>query len=137
MIRFKPIVAILGLAFGTLNQSASAADVTTLVTQELSDLPGKEALMLVVEYPPGAVSPPHRHNAHTFVYVLEGSVVMGVSGKPEVTLTPGQTFYENPGDVHSVARNASESEPAKFLVFFLKDKGAAVTVPAEATKSGG
>ena len=132
MSRYQSVVAILGLAFGMSTQNASGAEVTTVMTQALRDFPGKEALMLVVEYPPGAVSAPHRHNAHTFVYVLEGSVVMGVSGKPAATLTPGQTFYESPDDVHSIASNASQTQPAKFLVLFLKDKGAAVTLPAEA-----
>ena len=87
--------------------------------------------MITVEYPPGGSSAAHRHNAHTFVYVLEGTVVMQVKGGQEVTLGPGQTFYESPEDVHSVSRNASGTKPAKLLVFFVKEKGAPLTVPAK------
>jgi quercetin dioxygenase-like cupin family protein len=87
--------------------------------------------MVTVEYPAGAVSAPHRHNANTFVYVLEGSVVMQVAGGKEVTLTPGETFYESPTDIHSVSRNASTTQPAKFLVFFIKDQGAPSNVPVK------
>ena len=83
--------------------------------------------MITVVYPPGAVDPIHRHNAHAFVYVLEGSIVMQVKGGKEVTLTPGQTFYEGPGDVHRVSANASQTEPAKILVFIVKDKGKPVS----------
>lgn len=87
--------------------------------------------MLVVEYPPGNADPMHRHNAHGFIYVLEGSVVMQVKGGKQVTLGPGQTFYEGPDDVHVVGRNASNTQPAKLLVFFVKDKGAPVLVPVK------
>jgi len=85
--------------------------------------------MITVEYPPGSVDPIHRHNAHAFVYVLEGSIIMQVKGGKEVTLTPGQTFYEGRDDVHVVGKNASSTKPAKFVVFFIKDKGAPVLVP--------
>jgi quercetin dioxygenase-like cupin family protein len=110
---------------------AQDAKVTPLVTKDLTGLPGKEGSMLTVEYAPGASSSEHRHNAHTFVYVLEGSVVMQVKGGKEVTLGPGQTFYESPDDLHTVSKNASSTKPAKFLVFFVKDKGAPATVPAK------
>ena len=113
---------------------AGAADdtkVATLMTKALAGIPGKEAMMVTVEYAPGGVSSAHRHNAHTFVYVLEGSVVMAVNGGKEVTLGPGQTFYESPDDVHTVSRNASKTKPAKFLVFFVKDQGSASTVPVK------
>jgi quercetin dioxygenase-like cupin family protein len=106
------------------------AKVTPLLSKDLTDFPGKEGLMITVEYPPGASDPIHRHNAHAFVYVLEGSIVMQVRGGKEVTLTPGQTFYEGPTDVHVVGRNASQTKPAKFVVFLVKDKGAPVLVPA-------
>jgi len=106
------------------------ADVTPLLSKDLPDFPGKEGLMITVEYPPGASDPIHRHNADAFVYVLEGSIVMQVRGGKEVTLTPGQTFYEGPSDVHVVSRNASQTKPAKFVVFLIKDKGAPVLVPA-------
>lgn len=109
---------------------APHASVTPLTSRDLPDLPGKEALMIIVDYPPGSVDPIHRHNAHAFIYVLEGSIIMQVKGGKEVTLTPGQTFYEGPDDVHVVGRNASTTKPAKFVVFFVKDKGAPVVVPA-------
>jgi quercetin dioxygenase-like cupin family protein len=106
------------------------AKVTPLFSKDLADFPGKEGLMITVEYPPGSSDPIHRHNAHAFVYVLEGSIVMQVRGGKEVTLTPGQSFYEGPSDVHVVGRNASQTKPAKFVVFLVKDKGAPVLVPA-------
>jgi quercetin dioxygenase-like cupin family protein len=105
------------------------AKVTPLFSKDLTDFPGKEGLMITVEYPPGSSDAIHRHNAHAFVYVLEGSIVMQVRGGKEVTLTPGQTFYEGPTDVHVVGRNASQTKPAKFVVFLVKDKGAPVVVP--------
>ena len=108
---------------------ADDAKVTPLMTKDLTGIAGKEGSMVTVEYPPGASSLEHRHNAHTFVYVLEGSVVMQVKGGKEVTLGPGQTFYESPEDIHTVSKNASNTKPAKFLVFFVKDKGAPPTVP--------
>jgi quercetin dioxygenase-like cupin family protein len=110
---------------------AQEAVVTPLMTKELPDMPGKEALMITVEYPPGSKDAVHRHNAHAFVYVLEGSIVMQVKGGKPVTLTPGQTFYEGPGDIHVVGRNASSSKPARFVVLLLKDKGAPALVPAQ------
>ena len=110
------------------NPSTPAA-VINLMTKELTGLAGKEATMLTVEYAPGAVSREHRHNAHTFVYVLEGSIVMQVRGGKAVTLKPGETFYETPDDIHSVSKNASDTQRAKFLVFLVKDKGAPTTVP--------
>jgi len=110
---------------------AQNAKVTPLLTKELIGVSGKEGVMLTVEYPPGASSSKHRHNAHTFVYVLEGSIVMQVDGGKEVTLGPGQTFYESPDDVHTVSKNASDSKPAKFLVFFVKDKGAPASIPVK------
>jgi quercetin dioxygenase-like cupin family protein len=106
------------------------AKVARLFSKDLTDLPGKEGLMLMVEYPPGSTDPIHRHNAHGFIYVLEGSIVMQVRGGNETTVTAGQTFYEGPDDVHVVGRNASQTKPAKFVVFFVKDKGAPIVVPA-------
>ena len=102
-----------------------------VMSKDLTDLPGKEGLMITVEYPPGGSDPVHRHNAHAFVYVLEGSIVMQVKGGKEVTLTPGQSFYEGPDDVHIVGRNASNTKPAKFVVFLVKDKGAPALVPVK------
>jgi quercetin dioxygenase-like cupin family protein len=109
---------------------AQEAKVTELFSKDLTNLPGKEGLMVIVEYPPSSTDPIHRHNANGFIYVLEGSIVMQVRGGKEVTVTPGQTFYEGPDDVHVVGRNASKTKPAKFVVFFVKDKGAPVVVPA-------
>ena len=110
---------------------ASAVEpvVTELLTKALVNVPGKEVTMLTVSYPPGGVDPVHRHNAHAFVYVLEGSIVMQMKGDKEVTLHPGETFYEDPNGIHLVGRNASNKIPAKFLVFLVKDKGAPVLVP--------
>jgi quercetin dioxygenase-like cupin family protein len=110
---------------------AEGPTVIPLLGKDLAGLPGKEGVMLTVEYAPGASSSKHRHNAHTFVYVLEGSVVMQVEGGAAVTLGPGQTFYESPEDIHSVSKNASDSHPAKFLVFFVKEKGAPPVVPVQ------
>jgi quercetin dioxygenase-like cupin family protein len=110
---------------------AQEAKVTPLMSKDLADIPGKEGLMITVENAPGGSDPIHRHNAHAFLYVLEGSVVMQVKGGKEITLTPGQTFYESPDDVHVVSRNASSTKPAKFLVFLVKEKGAPVLVPVK------
>ena len=108
---------------------APEAKVTPLLSKDIKEFPGKEGVMITVEYPPGAVDAVHRHNAHAFIYVLEGSIVMQLKGQEEVTLKPGDTFYEGPDDVHTVGRNASKTEPAKFVVFFVKDKGAPILVP--------
>ena len=124
----KVLIAICQVAAAA---AAQEAKVTPLMTQELTGIAGKEAVMVTVEFAPGASSTEHRHNAYTFVYVLEGTVVMQVKGGKEVTLGPGQTFYESPEDVHTVSRNASSTKPAKFLVFFVKQKGAPATVPAK------
>ncbi len=124
----KLVFALACLMSSTL--LAQEAKVTELMSKDLTNLLGKEGLMITVEYPPGSSDPIHRHNANAFVYVLEGSIVMQVRGGKEVTLTPGQTFYEGPDDVHVVGRNASKTKPAKFVVFLVKDKGAPVVVPA-------
>jgi quercetin dioxygenase-like cupin family protein len=124
----KCVWLVLCLAAGAAAQDAK---VTPLMTKDLTGIAGREATMVTVEYPPGGSSAEHRHNAHTFVYVLEGSVVMQVKGGKEVTLGPGQTFYESPEDIHSVSRNASTTKPAKFLVFFVKQKGAPASAPAK------
>jgi len=117
------------LIAGTL--FAQDAQVTPLMSKDLPDFPGKEGLMITVVYPPGSSDPIHRHNAHAFVYVLEGSVVMQVKGGKEITLTPGQTFYEGPNDIHTVGRNASTTKPAKFIVFLVKNKDAPVLIPVK------
>ena len=119
MHRFLLVITLL-LGFTAPAAAQEPAKVTTLFSRDLSDISGKEGLMLIVEYPPGGADPVHRHNANAFVYVLEGSVIMQVKGSESVTLHPGQTFYEGPDDIHVVGRNASKTEPAKFLVVFVK-----------------
>ena len=124
------LVASILLWLVTGTALAQEAKVTPLMSKDLPDLPGKEALMIMVEHAPGGSNPSHRHNAHAFVYVLEGSVVMQVKGSEPVTLKAGQSFYEGPDDVHLVDRNASTTQPAKFLVVLIKNKGAPALVPA-------
>ena len=126
---FTKVILVLAF-FMSSTLVAQEAKVTPLLSKDLTSLPGKEGLMVTVEYPPGSSDPIHRHNAYGFIYVLEGSIVMQVRGGKEVTLTPGETFYEGPDDVHVIGRNASQTKPAKFVVFFVKDKGAPVLVPA-------
>jgi len=121
----------LGLSPITGTLMAQEPKVTSLISKDLKEFPGKELLMITVEHAPGGSSPIHRHNAHAMVYVLEGSVVMQLKGGKQVTLTPGQTFYEGPDDIHIVDRNASSTQPAKFLVFLIKDKGAPALVPVK------
>jgi quercetin dioxygenase-like cupin family protein len=110
---------------------AQDAQVTPLMSKDLPEFPGKEGLMITVVYPPGASDPIHRHNAHAFVYILEGSVVMQLKGGKEITLTPGQSFYEGPNDIHVVGRNTSTTKPAKFIVVLLKNKDAPVLTPVK------
>jgi quercetin dioxygenase-like cupin family protein len=126
----------LALSFSAqLTQPARASEpqpvVTPVMLKDLADQPGKEMLMITVVYPPGVVEHIHRHDAYAFLYVLEGSIIEGVRGGKEVTLTPGQTFYEGPGDVHTVGRNASKTKPAKFVVVLVKKKGVDAVLPAE------
>ena len=125
-INFLTIVSITMLS---TSSSAQQSVATALFQTDLPDIEGREAVILEVEYPPGVASSSHRHNAHTFVYVLEGTVIMQVAGSEPQTLVAGQTFYETPDDVHSVSRNASDTESAKILVVFIKQKGAAMTEP--------
>ena len=127
----RTIVSLLLLYLMTSTVTAQQAEVAQLMSRDLADNPGKEVVMLAVTYPPGSSDPVHRHYAHAFVYVLEGSIVMQVKGGKEVTLTPGQTFYEGPDDIHVVGRNASKTQPAKFLVVMLKDKGSPILVPVK------
>lgn len=131
------IASALAITCGSLvSLQIHAADppaplVTPVLTKEMMDIPGKEVLILTVDYAPGAADPLHRHDAHGFVYVLEGSVIMQVKGGKEITLTPGQTFYEGPNDIHVVGRNASNTKPAKFLVVLVKNKGIEPVLPVE------
>ena len=130
MHRFLLASALL-LSFAAPVRAQEPAKVTTLFSRELSDIPGKEGMMLIVEYPPGGTDPVHRHDANAFVYVLEGSIIMQVKGAEPVTLHAGQTFYEGPDDIHVVGRNASKTEPAKFLVVLVKNNGAPIFTPVE------
>ena len=133
MIRASICLTILAATLGLPATPclAQAAKATPVLTQGLPDIENKEVIMLTVEYAPGQSSAPHRHNAHTFVYVLEGALLMGVKGKEPVRIEAGQTFYESPSDVHQVARNASDTAPARFLVFFIHDKGSPTMAPAD------
>lgn len=132
MMRTLVLLSIaLSAALPRLALAAPDTEVQQVMSKELPDLPGKEGLMLTVTYPPGGADPIHRHDAHVFVYVLEGSIVMQVKGGAEVTLKPGQSFYEGPDDVHAVGRNASATKPAKFVVFLVKNKGVPAVLPAK------
>jgi len=125
------LVALVLLCLVTDTAMAQQAKVTSLISKDIPGNPGKEMLMITVEHAPGGSSAIHRHNAQAMLYVLEGSVVEQVKGGEQVTLTPGQTFYEGPDDVHVVDRNASSTKPAKFLVVLIKDKGAPALLPVE------
>jgi quercetin dioxygenase-like cupin family protein len=127
----RTTISLLLLCLMTGTVAAQQPDITSLMSKDLTGSPGKEVSMITVEYPPGLSDPVHRHNAQAFVYVLEGSVVMQVKGGKEVTLSPGQTFYEGPDDVHVVGRNASTTRTAKMLVILVKEKGAPILVPVE------
>jgi quercetin dioxygenase-like cupin family protein len=132
MVRFiQTTISLLLLSLMTTALAAQEPDVKPVMSRDLTDIPGKEVSMITVEYPPGASDPVHRHYAQAFVYVLEGSIVMQVKGGKEVTLTPGQTFYEGPDDIHVVGRNASKTKPAKFVVFLVKEKGKPIFVPVK------
>lgn len=124
------LLTVFGFSHGAQADSQDPV-VVPLFSKELQDIPGKEGLMLTVVYPPGGADPLHRHDAHGFIYVLEGSIVMGVKGGKEVLLNAGQTFYEGPDDVHTVGRNASSTLPAKFLVFLVKNTGVPPVLPVE------
>ena len=131
--RIASVVAFsVTLALGSVSTLYGQSSVSApLLSKDLPDFAGKEVVMSTVTYPAGVASAPHRHDAHTFVYVLEGTVVMQVEGGPPMTLGPGQTFYENPTDVHATSKNASQTQPAKILVFMIKDKGKPATRPAK------
>jgi quercetin dioxygenase-like cupin family protein len=127
----RKAISLLLLCLMTSAVAARPPEVVTVMSKALTSNPDKEGVMITVAYPPGGSDPVHRHNAQAFVYVLEGSVVMQVKGGKEVTLTPGQMFYEGPDDIHVVGRNASTTRPARMLVFLVKDKGAPILVPVE------
>jgi len=132
-VQYPVLTLLLSVTLCLISSTLMAQEpkVRSLMSKDLTENPGKEVLMITVEHAPGGSSAIHRHNAHAYVYVLEGSVVMQLKGGKEVTLTPGQTFYEGPDDVHLVDRNASSTKPAKFLVLLIKNKGAPALVPGE------
>jgi quercetin dioxygenase-like cupin family protein len=127
----KTAALLLSLSFAGGALVAENGTVRSLLSKDLAGVPGRELSMIVVDYPPGASTPMHTHHAQALVYVLEGSIVMQVKGGAPVTLAPGQTWYEGPDDVHVVSRNASNSAPAKYLVFMAKDKGAPILTPVK------
>jgi quercetin dioxygenase-like cupin family protein len=131
MKNIKLILVLLFLMTGAAR--AQDAKITPLMTKDLTETSGKEVVMFTVEYAPGESNPIHRHDAYAFVYVLEGSIVMEVRGGKQMTLKPGQTFYEGPDDIHTVSRNGSNAEPAKFVVFLIKKKGAPIIMPVSDT----
>ena len=126
-----PIVIAVCVLAAQFAPAAPPPEVKEIMSKPLPDIPGKEGLMLAVTYPPGSADEIHRHNAHAFVYVIEGSIVMQLRGAEPVTLKAGETFYEGPNDVHIVGRNASDSQPAKFVVFLVKKQGVPVFIPAK------
>jgi len=130
IFRWIPIcILFILLGFHSTQMAEAESKTDLLLLQDLSGLSGKEGMVLTVRFSPGEASPEHRHNAHTFVYVLEGSVIFQVAGGQPVTLKAGETFYESPKDIHTVSKNASDALPAKFLVFFVKNKGAPPLIP--------
>ena len=143
MTNSKPMLALAFLITSTLIPTSTLMaqkaatpllaqeTITPLITKDLAVLPGEQVLMYTVDFPPGFSSSIHRHNAQVSVYVLEGSVVMQVRGQKELTLGPGQSFYEDPSDIHIVSRNASSTKPAKFVVFLINKKGAPLVIPAK------
>ena len=132
-VQYLALTLFLSIGLSPIGGTVMAQEpkVTSLMSKDLKEFPGKELLMIIVEHAPGGSTPSHRHNAHAMLYVLEGSVVQQVKGGKEVTLTPGQTFYEGPDDIHVVDRNASKTQPAKFVVFLIKDKGAPALIPVK------
>lgn len=128
------LAAIIGAATlvvpASSQQPSPATKVTTLMKQALADIPGREVIVITLDIPPGAASPPHRHPGHhVFGYVLEGSYKIKVDQGPETVLTNGQTFHEAPGQLHAVSANASQTEPAKVLAFIVAESGKPITVP--------
>ena len=124
------VLLITGTLFTTSTLMADET-ITPIMSHDLAGGSGEQVLMYTVDFPPGFSSPVHRHNAQVSVYVLEGSVVMQVRGGKEITLGPGQSFYETPNDIHVVSRNASSTKPAKFLVFLIHQKGAPLVIPVK------
>jgi len=127
----RVLLGLMGLFMAASAVAAEPGQVTPLMKKDIKEIAGKEVVLITVDYAPGASDLAHRHNAHAFVYVLEGSIVMQVKDGKQVTLAPGQTFYESPDDVHAVGRNASDTKPAKFIVFFVKDKETPLLSPAQ------
>jgi quercetin dioxygenase-like cupin family protein len=111
-------------------QQAPATKVTSLLKQVLAELPGREVVMITLDIPPGGGSPPHRHPGHyIFGYVLEGTYKIKLDQGAETIVSKGQIFYEAPGQLHAISANASQTEPAKVLVFIVAESGKPITVP--------
>jgi len=130
-IRKICVAMAIAMSAATVHAAPDGVSFKSLINKDVPESPGKELAMISVEYAPGGEDPVHRHDAHGIVYVLEGSIVMGVKGGKEVTLKPGDTFYEGPADLHTVGRNASKTKPAKFVVFLLKEKSKPILIPAQ------
>jgi quercetin dioxygenase-like cupin family protein len=123
-------MSALALVPASAQQPAPATKVTTLMKEVLAEFPGHEVIVITLDIPPGAVSPPHRHPGHhVFGYVLEGSYRIKLDQGPETMLSKGQTFHEAPGQLHAVSGNASQTEPAKVLAFMIAESGKPITVP--------
>ena len=130
LVGFAALAGAFGLGTLYAQQPMPPTKVTALMTQVLADFPGHEVIISTLDIPPGGGSPPHRHPGHhIFGYVLEGAYKMKLEGGPERTLTKGDAFYEAPGELHAVSRNASDTEPAKVLVVAIAESGKPLTVP--------
>jgi quercetin dioxygenase-like cupin family protein len=115
-------------------QTAGAAPQSSrkvLMTKDLADFPGKEALVYLIDYPPGTNNLPHRHDAHVFLHILSGQLNAQVKGGELTVLNPGDTYYESPNDIHIVSRNPSSTTPAKAILFMVHNKGAALSTPVK------
>ncbi len=128
---FRILAALMLMSTAAFAQAPAAAPAPPLLSKDLIPGPGKEVRMSVLRSAPGAASPVHRHNGQVFVYILSGNMEMQVKGQSPVQLGPGQTFYESPDDIHVASRNLSKTEPAKFLVVMVVNKGAPTTVPVK------
>jgi quercetin dioxygenase-like cupin family protein len=128
LLAFSGVQASGGASEQAGARRTAAGTVTRLMAKDLPDVAGKEGMVEIVAFAPGEASQVHRHNADLFVYVLEGSIVTQLDGSSPQTVHEGDVFYESPTDIHRVSRNASETQPAKLLVFYVKAKGAPPTV---------
>jgi len=126
-MRFLAFLVISGFICSVSAQTPPRSVGKDLMVKELPDLAGKEALVRANTYPPGSSNPPHRHDAHVFLHILEGQLIVQLKGGQPVTLNAGDTYYEAPSDIHVMSRNPSATVPVKALIFMVKDKGAPAT----------